>query len=72
MKAETTPSNSIVAEFYRQWREDGYWIGMMLSDGRSQEAGPFETQAEADRALEDLQSMSRDLGGIDVPLGPPN
>ena len=74
MPTEVTalPDTHVVAEFVRERREDGHWVGMRLSDGRRQFVGPFDTKAEADRALADLQQMSRSLGGIDVPGGPAN
>lgn len=62
----------VVVEMIRERRDDGYWVGVKLSDGRGNMVGPFETQEEADRAIADLVKMSISLGGIEVPGGPAN
>lgn len=72
MKIESLPASHVVAEFYRAERDDGFWIGVSLTDGRKSEVGPFDTEDAAQRALDDLQNMARSLGGIDLPLGPAN
>lgn len=69
MKVEQLPDTHVMAEFIRERRDDGYWIGYTLSDGRSDFAGPFETEEAANRALDDLQKMSLSLGGTSVPGG---
>lgn len=72
MKVEQLPDTHVMAEFVRERRDDGYWIGYALSDGRSDFVGPFETEEAANRALDDLQKMALPLGGVSVPGGPEN
>lgn len=73
MRIDTVdPETHCVAELIRERRDDGYWIGIRLSDGRGDMVGPFETQEEADRALADLDKLVCSLGGIEVPGGQAN
>jgi hypothetical protein len=62
----------VLTELVREHRDDGYWIGCWLPQQKAwlgEPVGPFETQDEADRALEDLSKMSVALGAVIVPGG---
>lgn len=54
-------------------RDDSYYVtatGQIT--GKHGEVGPFHSEAEAQRAADDLSKMAVSLGGFDVPLGAPN
>ena len=62
----------VMMEFVRERREDGYWVGCWLPQWKAwfgQPIGPFDTQDEADRAIDDLKKTSLALGSIEVPSG---
>lgn len=65
-------STHITSELVCEHREDGYWIGFWLPQHKAwlgEPVGPFATQEEADRALDELEQTSRSLGGILAPGG---
>lgn len=76
LRARELPSTHVVAEFIRERRDDGFWIGIVLRPSGAivggEMVGPFETQAVADKALDDLTQMSLASGGINLPAGPAN
>lgn len=72
-KVDSLPETHVVAEFVRERRDDGYWVGFRVRGGSHDNmVGPFDTREEADRALDDLTKTALSLGGVQLPGGPAN
>ena len=58
----------VVAEFImRDMRSGELWIDVRINRQTYQSVGPFDTEQERQRALDDLLSMTRSLGAKDIP-----
>lgn len=61
----------VVAEYIlRDMRDGEFWIDIRMNRTPHGSVGPFASDAERQRALDDLLSMTRSLGAVDVPALP--
>lgn len=60
-------SSPVLIEYFRRDDDDGHWIDVKVNRLPYDSVGPFDTQAERDRAFDDLIDMSRQCGARDLP-----
>lgn len=61
----------VVAEYaLRESREGEFWIEVTVDRRPHDKIGPFETEAQCQRAYDDLMSMMRSVGATDLPAKP--
>jgi hypothetical protein len=63
-------SELTVVEYCYLEDEKGYWIKIVANRQPYGSLGPFETENERQRALDDVMSMVRSMGGKDIPVRP--
>ena len=61
-------TTQVVAEYiFRDMRDGEFWIDIHINRSPYAKLGPFSSEAERQRAHDDLLGMTRSLGAIDVP-----
>lgn len=61
-------NEAVVEYMLRDMSGGSFWIDVVVDRERWGSIGPFETETERQRALDDLLSMTRELGAKDLPL----
>lgn len=68
MDVAALSSDMRVCEIAIEERDESFYVVLTTHKGERGEVGPFHDEAEAQRAADDMQAMSKSLGAIDVPL----
>jgi len=64
----TNGSEEVIAEYiFRDMESGEFWIDVKVDGLPHGCVGPFETERERQRALDDLLQMTRSLGAKDLP-----
>lgn len=56
-----------IVEYSVRADDDGHWIDIRADGAQSEPIGPFESAADCQRAYDDLLSMLRATGAVDMP-----
>jgi hypothetical protein len=67
-KPPINPKTEVVAEYvFRDMTNGEFWIDVRVNRQPYMQIGPFDTEAERQRAHDDLLNMTRSLGAKDLP-----
>jgi len=63
-------SDTAVVEYIHRRTRDGFWLEIHVDRKPWAQIGPFDTAAERQRCHDDMMTMMKSQGAIEVPVKP--